>query len=66
MSLFDGCEDLREYSERELSMRVMNEEDLYLACTNADSNEEIREIVDARFRYTEAQFHDLLDDLLDE
>jgi hypothetical protein len=55
--------DLTEYSDRELSLWVLNDEYLYRRFLRCEDESDLRRVVDPVFVYTEDQFTDLLEDL---
>jgi len=56
-------QDLREYSDNELSMMVYNDEYLYNRRRNS---RHFKELLDSMFLYTESQLDTLIADLDDE
>jgi hypothetical protein len=58
-------QDLTQYGEQELSLHVLNTEPLYRAFMRCDNEDDLHELVDENFIYTEEQFEELVRDLAD-
>ena len=55
-------DDLTQYSDQELSLRVLNTEHLYREFMRADDHDDLRRLCSG-FTYTDEQFAELCDDL---
>lgn len=53
--------DLREYSDAELSLVVMNDEDLYRMMRRTYNNRALREQLEEIYLFTEEQWDDLVE-----
>lgn len=55
-------QDLREYSDQELSLNVFNTEPVYLAAQLCYTEQELRDLVEQWYFFTEEQFKVLHED----
>lgn len=54
--------DITEYTDQELSLHVLNAEDLYHEFLACDDERDLRALADRHFVYTPEQFAELLED----